>query len=204
MQKEKILSREYMEKNYSKDYERFKKTLKRIKSDSLRIKMEEYYLYIVSEKYHYNYDSIHNITMHLCHYINEINHPDIEYYIEYCLEYYKENFQMIFYSIYCLILKTNLALRDICSNYLRYCGKNDKEKLFNDIYGNSSWYNEEEELCQIMNAIIEIEKKHILDCYKKAKNKDTFCENCIPMCWVREEKKGKKLKKYKRTVPFRF
>lgn len=198
-------SEQYMKNHCSEAYKNVINAIYRFNNDKLSVKLYNFYLNKVRKECRYEKSKIGVFSFQFCRYLNEINHPDVEYYLEYCLEFFEEEFLLFLDIVYEISVETNFILKNICSDYSRYCNRIDKEILLEKFYKNiPSLMNEKLELKESLNAIIEIEKKHILNCYELAKDGKTFCENCIPMCWVlKKEDDLLKQKVYKRTTLFR-
>ena len=75
--------------------------------------------------------------------------------------------------------------------------KNEMEKAFDKIFVRKC---ENPEIQQLLDGIVDEEKKHVLHCYELAVVKETYCENCIPYCLVKTEDG----KTFKRTTPRRY
>jgi len=193
----------YMENHYAKNYAFFKKALERIQSKELKDKLHNYYLHIVCNKCHFVYERVVMFTQIMANTFNYINTPEIEYYIEFVLEFYEDYFELFVRQVYLICQYTDFALINLCKNPLRYCGRKDREELLTNTFSFACVYDEqlmeEKDIVASLDAIIDIEKKHILSCYEKAKHHETYCEVCGPYCLV---KNGKGL--FKRTVPQRY
>ena len=174
---------QYMEKYWTEIYKGVMTAICRFNNVELVSKLNQFYLNKVKNDCRYERDETRNFSVQICKYLNEVNHPDIEFYIEYCLEYFEEDFPQFLAIIYEICRKTNFILKEICSNYLRYSGRKDREVLLENIFQHlQTLRSENSELIQILEDIKDIERKHILTCYELAKNGQTFCESCAPMC----------------------
>lgn len=194
----------YMEQNYPETYKRFKTAIDCFECIEFREHLEIYYLMKVKNTCHYDYNYVISYTNSFCNAINEINHRDIEHYLEYCLEFHEDYFEQFLLIVYDICLKVNMVLKDICRNFIRYGGRKDRENMLEMIFSKICFFDIREcELLESIQNIIEIEKEHILNCYELAKNGETFCECCAPWCYV-EGKWNKKRTLYKRTTPFRI
>lgn len=174
--------RSYVEKWYSNYYNCTKETLNRF-NDELRVKLENYYLKKCTDIYGSYNSYVRSFTSNFCQNLNELNTPELEDYLEYCLEFYEQDFLKFLYEISRICYEGNRILKEICSCYTQYVEKEDKDKILQNVYPTI----ENEELEEVLNSAVETERKHILNCYEKAKNKETFCETCIPYCSIKEK-----------------
>lgn len=189
--------RTYVEEWYPNYYNLVKETINRFNED-LRMKLEIYYLKKCTDSYGSYSSYVRSFTNSFCQSLNELNTSELEDYLEYCLEFYEQDFSRFLYEVNVICVEANRVLKEICSCYMRYGGKNDRDKILQNVYLNT---NQNEELVKVLKNVVETEKKHILNCYEKAKNKETFCETCTPYCSVKEEN-NKVL--YKRTTSVRI
>lgn len=189
--------------NHEKEY--FIKALQHIKSEELKLKLEEYFLNEIDKlKKRCRDERIAGYTTLVCNQINELNNPELEYYIEYALEFYDNIFELVFYMISSICKDVNFYLSQICDNYLRYSGDKDKEELMDTIFKKyENRCQENPEMQEVCDAVIAIEKQHILNCYNIAREGNTFCELCGPFCskTVKDIYSGDIVRK--RTIPNR-
>lgn len=194
----------YMEQYYPDTIKNLKRSLSYLKDENLRKKIEDYFLE-ECEKVHYNRDKVRSLKNALTHSIQAVNTPELEYDVEYLLTFFANDFRTLFYTLSSICIKTNMVLTQICSCYVRYCGKEDFEKVYKDLMTEEMLVLWEEaygnEVRQVFEDVLDTEKHLMQEGYQKARQGETFCEICAPFCWVPQEK-GKT--KYKRTVPFRY
>lgn len=167
----------------SDSYQNVVTCIQKFENEQLRTLLLNYYLKVCRKKFK-NIERcgrIERFSSRFCECLNEINIPEIEYYIEYCLLFYEDDFYKFIHDVYLICLEFNFVLKDMCSCYYRYSVRQDIEEIFNEMDLVRPKY-KKLELQQLLEYIIELEKKNFINCYELAKNEKTYCDCCISYC----------------------
>lgn len=179
--------------NYKKVYDK----ISEFKSETLRVKILEYYVRECKRRFKGDNGSLKNFSSHFYEYISVINTPQIEYYIEYCLLFYEKYFYKCLAAVYTLCNNFNMILEDMCEFFNRfyvlkkYEKEFDVEEKINDIIVPKVT---KAEVQQLIKYIIEEEKEIVLFCYELAVDGVDFCNVCVSDCYQKRIKMSNKIK----------
>lgn len=166
---------EYMKKIYPDTYGQVNKALIKLSSKELQTRLNDYYLKRMKYVYYYKRDYIEGYSNYFCNCINEINNPEIEYYLEYCLEFYEEYFEIFLKAIRLICIQVKYALKEINANYLRFIGEKDIEELLKricSIVPNTG----NKDLDKCVNSIISSSKELVLKHYQQVSDGNNSSE----------------------------